>query len=358
MAEFNNQKTILIDGSYGEGGGQILRTALALAVVSGMPLEIVNIRKSRPKPGLQPQHLAAVKAAAKISRAFVEGAGLSSTRVRFMPREIEPRDYAFDVSETKSSAGSTSLVLQTVLLPLIFSGRGSSITLLGGTHVPWSPPFHYLLHVFLPMLFRLNMNVALSIEKWGWYPLGGGMIAAAVQPVNEPKAVAVNERGRLKGVKGISAVSNLPVDIAVRQRNQAIKVLSERGISADIEVLSAPSMGKGTFLFLSAEFENSTAGFSSLGAPGKRAEKVADEACAGLHEHLASSGAVDPFLADQIVPFLALVPGTSQFSTSRVTRHLLTNIWVVRQFLDIDIRVEGTEGESGLVTIAGLSGKR
>ena len=167
---------IRIDGSLGEGGGQILRTSLALSCVLRVPVEVVNIRKARQKPGLQPQHLTAVNAAAAVCRAKVEGAHLSSIAVRFEPDAVAGGDYLFDVSEKKGSAGSAPLVLQTVLPPLCFANRPSTVTVIGGTHVPWSPTAHYLEQVFSPMLARIGVNAEILLEKWGWYPAGGGKL--------------------------------------------------------------------------------------------------------------------------------------------------------------------------------------
>lgn len=345
------QSPVKIDGSYGEGGGQILRTSLALSCVTGRPVEIINIRTGRPKPGLQPQHLTAVKAAAAVSRADVAEAEISSTSVRFSPSILSGGEHFFDVAEKKGSAGSTSLVLQTVLLPLCFAERPSSITVLGGTHVPWSPTFHYLQFVFLPLLARLGVKVDLEIVQWGWYPAGGGRIRATVAPQRALRPATIIERGRMLRLSGVSAVANLPLDIAERQKKQAVTLLRQRGIDAEIDLVSAPSPGKGTLLFLCAEFENATAGFDSLGAIGKRAEQVADEAVKGLVSYLDGSGALDPHLADQIVPYLALAGGRSELTTRRVTRHLLTNIWVVKQFLDRDVVVEGEENREGRVIV-------
>ncbi len=353
MSRLPDKSILRIDGSYGEGGGQILRTALALSCVLKRPIDITNIRKSRKKPGLQPQHLTAVKAAEAVSKALVEGAEFSSTTLRFSPGHLTGGKYFFDVSEKKGSAGSTSLVLQTILLPLCFAERQSSITVIGGTHVPWSPSFHYLKYVFLPALSRLGVKAELNIEKWGWYPIGGGKVTATVNPSKEFLPLEIAERGKLVRVTGISAVSNLPQDIAKRQRDQAHKILSQKGIDAEIEIVSANSPGKGTLMFLRAEYENITVGFDSLGAIGKRAEDVADEACKALFEYIDVGGALDPHLADQIIPYLALASGPSTFTTSRIAQHLLTNIWVVKQFVDVEIHVEGNEGGPGAVRVQG-----
>jgi len=345
---------VRIDGSFGEGGGQILRTSLALSCVLGTPMVITNIRKARRKPGLQPQHLTAVMAAASITGAEVQGAELSSTAIEFRPKRTSGGTYQFDVAEKQGSAGSVSLVLQTILLPLCFAEQASMVTVNGGTHVPWSPSFHYLRSVVAPLLFRLGVRAECSIASWGWYPLGNGQVSARITPARELRPLTVIDRGRLVRVTGISAVSNLPNHIATRQRDRALVILSRQGIDATIEVLSAPSPGKGSFLFLTADFEHLTTGFGSLGAIGKRAEEVADEACDELLSYLRAQGALDPHLADQVVPWLAFCQGPSEFTTSRITRHLLTNLWVVRQFMDVYVEVEGSEGEEGRVLIRSL----
>src|SRR5512143_4108781 len=351
----SNHNIISIDGSIGEGGGQILRTSLALSCVLRLPVEIGNIRRARQKPGLQPQHLTAVNAAAAVCRAEVEGARLSSTTIQFLPDAVVSGDYYFNVSEKKGSAGSVPLVLQTVLPPLCFANGPSTVTVIGGTHVPWSPTAHYLEQVFSPMLARIGVNAEILLEKWGWYPAGGGKLTARIRPEKEALPLVVTGRGTLLRVSGISAVSNLPRGIAVRQRDQAAKMLSQKGIDADIELVNAPSPGKGTLVFLLAEFENGRAGFSALGALGKRAEEVAEEACRDLLEYLDAGAVLDPHLADQVIHYLALTGGASEFTTSRITRHLLTNIQVVQQFIDCDIQVVGREGEAGIVRVSSHS---
>ncbi len=342
---------IPIDGSHGEGGGQILRTSLTLSCVLGKPVFITNIRRLRKKPGLQPQHLASISAAAAVSKADVQGTNLSSTELEFRPRGLQPGRFYFDVGGIKGSAGSVSLVLQTIILPLSFAEQGSIVEVIGGTHVPWSPSFHYLNTVVAPLLQRLGLRTEFDITSWGWYPVGRGRIIARIEPVQGIKPLHMNDRGKLLRVSGLSAVSNLPEHIAVRQRERALLNLTRNGIDGSIDILSAPSAGKGSFLFLCAEFQNLSAGFGALGAIGKRAEQVADEACGELLSHVKAEGALDPHLADQIIPYLAFSPDASEFTTSSISRHLLTNIWVVKQFLDIDIRIEGSEGEHGRVVV-------
>jgi RNA 3'-terminal phosphate cyclase (ATP) len=340
-----------IDGNYGEGGGQILRTTLSLSCILRRPVEIINIRKGRKISGLQPQHLTSVSACKKITAAEVEGDQLQSVSLRFSPQEIRGGEFTFDVSEKKRSAGSTSLILQTLFLPLSRCRAGSTVRILGGTHVPWSPPFNYLKEVFAPTVKKLGCGIELEISKWGWYPRGGGEVSCRIQPTTKFSSLDLTERGRLLKLSGLSAVSNLPISIAERQRSQAMKVLRVKGFSPEVELLDAPSIGQGSFLFLKAEFENSVAGFGALGERGKRAEKVAQEACDDFLQFMQSDAAVEPHLADQLIPYLALAEGRSTFTVSKITKHLLTNIWVVKQFLPIEISVEGREGAGGKVMV-------
>jgi RNA 3'-terminal phosphate cyclase (ATP) len=342
---------IQIDGNYGEGGGQILRTTLSLSCLLEKPVEISNIRKGRKIPGLQPQHLTSVNACKSISQAEVEGNKLKSLTLKFNPQRIKGGDFTFNVAEEKRSAGSTSLILQALFLPLSLSGQSSEITVLGGTHVAWSPPFDYLKQVFSPMMKKIGCQLELRIEKWGWYPKGGGEVGCIIHPAEKLIPLNLTERGKLLNLAGISVVSNLPFSIAERQKNQALKILREKNFSPEIKIIHAPSIGQGTFFFLKAEFENSKAGFGALGEIGKKAEKVAEEACLEFLEFMQTKAAIDPHLADQMIPYLALADGPSSFTVSRISEHLLTNIWVVKQFLPTRIIVEGNEGSEGKVTI-------
>lgn len=334
-----------IDGSYGEGGGQILRTALSLSCLLRRPIEIYNIRKGRQRPGLQPQHLTCVRAAKTISDAETEGDKVNSLDLRFSPKEVKGGSYFFDIG----TAGSISLVLQTLFLPLSFGSNKSTIEIIGGSHVPWSPSFHYLKEVFIPSVEKMGCRINLRIERWGWYPKGGGKVVAEIIPVNTLSPLALVERGELTGIKGISAISNLPLSIAGRQKAEGLRILRENGLDGDIELINAPSIGKGTFFFILARYVNSLTGFSSLGAIGKRAEEVGREACQEFLSFHNSGRAIDPRLADQLVPYLSLANGNPSFTTSRITQHLLTNIWLVKQFLPVKIEIDGKEGEEGMV---------
>jgi len=350
---------IAIDGSYGEGGGQVLRTSLALSAITGQAVQIEHIRAGRRKPGLMPQHLTGVRAAARVCDARVEGAKLNSLQITFVPQSApKAGKYTFDVAQVAKggSAGSVSLIFQTVLLPLTLAEGTSQLTLRGGTHVAWSPPYDYLKRVYLPTLARTGVQAKVNIRKWGWYPIGGGEVEATVQGLGRGALAPIDlrQRGSLQRVRGLSASSNLPKHIRVRQEGAALQALRSNGVNARIDAVDAPSKGKGTAVFLWAEFENVQAGFTSLGELGKPAEQVAEEAAEELVEFLPVSGALDRHLADQVVLAMALASGRSSFTTEAVTQHLLTNAWVVNQFFPEHVHVEGREGEEGSCSVEGV----
>ncbi|MFP4056092.1 MAG: RNA 3'-terminal phosphate cyclase [Candidatus Brocadiia bacterium] len=337
-----------IDGSEGEGGGQILRTALALSMVTGRPFAIRNLRAGRRKPGLRPQHLACVKAAAKVSGAQVEGAALGSRTVRFAPSAVRPGTYRFDIR----TAGSTSLLLQTLSLPLALEPSRSVVTLGGGTHVPFSPSFHFLRHQWASLLRRMGIEVELTLSQAGYYPEGGGQVRAKILPARSVDPLELGSRGPLERLEGVSAVSNLPRSIAERQRRQALARLEAAGLHAGIEIAELPSPGKGTVLHLLSCYRGGgRAAFDALGARGKRAEQVADEACDALLGFLGTAGAVDAHSADQLLLALALASAPSRFPVPCITTHLVTNARVIERFVDATVVLEGEVGGEGAVAV-------
>ncbi len=340
---------IEIDGSFGEGGGQILRTSLSLSCVTGRPLHLYNIRKGRRRPGLMPQHLTVVRALSIVSGGRTDGDEKGSLDLRFIPGQVRAGHYRFDIG----TAGSTTLVLQALIPPLMLQQGASGITLSGGTHVPHSPSFHYIRDVFLYFLEMLGIHVSAGIERFGFYPEGGGRIWAEVRPVKEIRGIFIRERGRLLSVKGCSGVSSLPLGIAERQKQSALEILKTCSpeIDIDIETVTVPSVGKGTFIFLKLVAENTVAGFSSLGERGKRAEDVGREVAAAALSHIQSRASLDPCMADQLVLYLALSGKESSFTTSRITRHLITNLHVIKAFTGIGYRIGGAPGEPGTVDI-------
>ena len=338
---------IRIDGTMGEGGGQVLRSSLTLSLLTGRPVQLHGIRARRERPGLGFQHCMAVQAAARIARARVEGDRVGSRELRFDPCTPMAGDYHFDIG----TAGSTGLVLQTVLLPLALAPGASRLRISGGTHVPLSPCFHYLDWHWRDMLARLGIPFDLHLTRAGFYPPGGGELQAAIPGGARIQGLDLQRRGRLLELRGLSAVASLPLEIAERQRSQALRRLRGLDPQAGIELESLPAASPGTLLVLFARFEQGQACFTALGARGKRAERVADEAVDELFRFLATEGAVDRWLADQLLLPLALAPGASSLRTSEVTLHLLTQAEVIRAFLPVSIDIEGRLGDSGTVHI-------
>ncbi len=340
----NKNRGLTIDGRHGEGGGQILRTALTLSALRNIPVKIEHIRANRKTPGLRPQHLVAVNALATITGARVGGARVDSTELLFEPEGVRAGNYRFHIG----TAGSTGLVLQSLIPVLLFGNTRSHVEITGGTHVPWSPPFHYLQSVFSPALKAMGGEVHLEIPKWGWYPKGGGVVRASVYPTRGLKAIQYIHRGDLMDIQVLSAASNLPPHIAKRQRDQALTRLKYLGIIPHTSIEDAPSPGQGTALFLVAHFEGIAAGFTSLGKRGKRAEAVADDACDEFIGFLDGSATIDRHLADQLVLYMALAEGYSTFLTEKATEHLLTNIWVIEQLLPVTFEIEEEAGKIGV----------
>jgi len=347
---------IEIDGSYGEGGGQVLRTALALSAITGQPVRIEHIRAGRRKPGLAPQHLTGVLALAEVCNAEVSGAAIGSTQLLFQPRsQPRPGAYVFDVAVAagRGSAGSVTLLLQTLLLPLALVEGESRLTLKGGTHVPWSPPFDYLARAYLPTIARMGVRAECRLDAWGFYPAGGGQVTVDIHGGGKELApLSLLERGNLKRIRGAAVACNLPADIAQRMANRARNVLADAGLQADVTPARERGAGPGAGVFLVAEYEHSLAGFSALGAKGKPSEQVADEACRDLLAHHAARAPVDEHLADQLLLPMALAAGRSEFRAARVTQHLLTNAHIIQQFIPARIEIGGSEEEPGTIVIA------
>jgi RNA 3'-terminal phosphate cyclase (ATP) len=338
---------IEIDGMMGEGGGQVLRTSLSLSLLTGQALRLTRIRAGRTKPGLGYQHRMAVQAAGRISGARVEGDRIGSQELYFSPGSVVPGSYHFDIG----TAGATSLVLQTVLLPLALAVGESRLHISGGTHVPWSPCFHYLDWHWRVLLARLGVSFELDLLMAGFYPQGGGMVHARLPGGARLRGLQLLERGRLLRVRGLSAVANLAEEIGERQRSTALRQLRELACNIDIAITTLPAHSRGTVLVLLAEFEHSQACFFALGERGKRAEQVAGEAVDELLKFLATDGAVDRWLADQLLLPLACAGQPSMLRTSEVTSHLLTNASVIKRFLPVEVTSSGTVGEAATICV-------
>lgn len=329
----NMNNVIEIDGSFGEGGGQILRTSMALSLVTGKPFRITNIRAGRKKPGLLHQHLTAANAAATISQAELKGNDIGSQELYFAPNNIKFGRYHFAVG----TAGSCTLVLQTVLPALITTPGKSELILEGGTHNPFAPPFDFLAKAFLPILNRMGPRISTKLERPGFYPAGGGKFVALIEPAEKLSQIDLLYRGQIKRKRARAIVAKLPRSIAERE----LKIIHER-LSFDTQCLHVEEMvnsrGPGNALIVELEYEHITEIFTGFGMRGVRAEQVAEKTAKEVQEYLASDVPVGRHLANQLLIPMALA-GAGKFRTLPLTNHSNTNIEVLKQFLDVEIRV-------------------
>jgi len=337
-----------LDGSFGEGGGQILRTSLALSLLTGRAFHLRNVRAGRPKPGLQPQHLMSVRAAAAIGQAQTRGASRGSSDLVFEPGEVRAGNYRFDIG----TAGATGLVLHTLYLPLALLGKTpSELTLIGGTHVSTSPCYHFLDTTWRRYLELCGLRVSLRMNRPGFYPRGGGEVQAFIQPCAHLHGVRLDKRGVVHA-SGFSAVAGLDASIARRQARRATFRLQQYGLTAQLREETWEG-GPGTVLAVELDTAPVPTLFFALGERGKPAERVADEAVEQVIAYFdAGDALVDAHSGDQLVLPLSLAEGPSEYRVAEVTRHLTTNIAIIRRFLDRDIVCEGEEGEPGVVRIA------
>lgn len=330
---------VIIDGIHGEGGGQVLRTSLALSLVTGQPFSIKNIRAGRKKSGLMRQHLTCVKAAAEVGSAAVQGDSIGSQSLTFQPKTINAGKYHFAIG----TAGSCTLVLQTVLPALLIAKGDSRITLEGGTHNPFAPPFDFLEQSFLGIINKMGPGVSASLHRPGFYPAGGGKFTVNIHP-SPLKGLEITQRGEIKKRSAKACVANLSQGIAARE----IKVVKKLLGWEELEIITIPnSQGPGNVLTLTVESENITEVFTGFGIKGVSAEKVAKRCVNQAKSYLRSKVPVGRYLADQLLIPMAMA-GSGRFLTLPLSRHTTTNIDVIKQFMEINIshmQVENNQWE-------------
>lgn len=322
---------IRIDGSQGEGGGQIFRSSLALSLITGKPFRIEGIRAGRKKPGLMRQHLTALNAAVEVGAAAVTGDAIGSQTVVFEPRTIRPGAYTFSVG----TAGSCALVLQTVLPALILADRPSTLELHGGTHNPFAPPFDFLQRAFLPLLERMGARVTCKLERVGFYPGGGGAFTVQIEPAKNLLPLELLSRGALRAREARASVAQIPHNVAIRELKTVAKNLGWPDEVLHAETVRQ-SRGPGNVLVIALEYENLTEVFTGFGQRGVTAEMVARKACQEVKSYLANDAPVGRYLADQLLIPMA-VAGGGVFRTLPMTRHTQTNIQVIQHFLPINM---------------------
>lgn len=331
---------LTIDGSHGEGGGQVLRTSLGLSMLTGTPFRMERVRANRDKPGLMRQHLTAVLAAAELCSAEVTGAAIGSSELSFRPNTVRPGDYTFSVG----TSGSTSLVFQAILPGLLTTGAPSTITLQGGTHNIYAPPVDFLDKTFLSIVNRMGPAIEVALERHGFYPAGGGQWIASVAPAAQLSPIHLGQRGDIVHHRCAALVAGLPVDIAERELAVCRKAFDWPQDA--FQVLQLPdALGPGNVLMIEIGDGNVTEVFTAFGQRGVRAEAVAQQCVAEAQAYLGSKAAVGEHLADQLLIPLAIAGGGS-YLTMPPTLHTQTNIEIVQRFLPV--KIEMTEVERQL----------
>ncbi len=342
---------IRIDGSFGEGGGQILRTSLSLSLATGKAFRIDNIRAGRERSGLLRQHLTAVLAAAEISGAKVEGASMGSAWLTFEPGEVKPGEYRFAVG----TAGSATLVFQTVLPALMIASGPSRLTLEGGTHNPAAPPYDFLARTFLPLIARMGPRVETKLERYGFYPAGGGRLTAVIEPCASLKALELGPRGEITSRSALAVLANLPRHIGQREMKTVESMMNWAAGSSKV-VETRDSSGPGNVVMISIASAAVTEVFSTFGRMGVASEKVASEAVRDAREYLVSQAVAGEHLTDQLMVPLALAGGGS-YTAVKMSRHAQTNAVVIREFLPVRIDVAaGAEFTSISISAADSTG--
>jgi RNA 3'-terminal phosphate cyclase (ATP) len=331
---------ITIDGSQGEGGGQVLRNACALSLITGEPFTVENVRGGREKPGLMRQHLTAIEAACTVGGAECEGLEMGSSRILFRPGRVKAGDYTFSVG----TAGSTGLVLQTLLMPLALSDGPSRLVLEGGTHAMMAPPFEFIARAFLPIVERMGPKVSARLARHGFYPRGGGRIEIDIDPAPLRRIECI-ERGTALGHAGMALFASLPGEIAariVKSARQELPAWSEK----DFAIRELPAdQGPGVALLLEASFEHVTevvSGFGKLGLPAERLGRTAGKRMAG---YLASNAFAGPYLQDQLLLPFALAGGGA-FTSVKLSEHTRTAARIIELFTGRTVRFGEAEGAS------------
>lgn len=335
---------LIIDGSCNEGGGQILRTALTLSLATRTPFRIEKIRAGRKRPGLLRQHLTAVEAARRIGAAEVRGAEINSQELTFVPQDVAPGDYQFSIG----TAGSTTLVLQTVLPVLMLASKPSTLALEGGTHNPAAPPYDFVERVYVPLMNRLGAQIRTELVTPGFFPAGGGELKVVIEPPCEFRRLDLTARGEIRRRSARALVANLPRSIAERELAVVERKLGWDAASLNAEIVS--SRGPGNILMVEVECENVTEVFTGFGERTVRAEVVADRAVTETRRYLAANVAVGEHLADQLLVPMMLTKG-GKFSTLPLTGHSRTNIDTIGKFMPAEILVSAEDKRSCTVTV-------
>ena len=336
-----------IDGSYGEGGGQIVRNAVALSILTNTPVTITNIRANRPTPGLKPQHHTAITIMKTLSNAEVTGLDIGSSQVTFTPGELQAGEFFFDIG----TAGSMTLVFQACILCSLNIPSRLILKLRGGSDVQWSPSWDYFAHVFIPLLQKIGIHAEVSLEKRGYYPKGGGEATLEVTPRTQLQPMKVVEKQQYNAINGVIHSANLPDHIAKRMKHAVIKKLMSHKIPVQIKIENAQALSPGTGITLWAQSEKTILGCTALGEKGVPAEKIGENVALGLMNELHAGSTMDVYAVDQFIPYMAFATdkGESRCHVKTMSDHAQTNLWLMQQFLDVAYDIDAFPSVQQLV---------
>lgn len=320
-----------IDGSYGEGGGQIVRTAVALSVLTNTPISITNIRANRPVPGLRPQHYTAVSCMQSMCQAKTEGLAIGSSKLTFTPGAILPGSYTFDVG----TAGSITLVFQTCLLSALRTTVPITIRLKGGTDVRWAPSWDYFAHVFLPLIHKIGVNTEIHLQSRGYYPAGGGDATMTISPTERLRPFQVIDPQSFSEMHGIINIAGLPDHIATRMKHAAMKTALNHHLQAFLQVEPSSSASSGTGIVVWSETDETVLGANVLGEKGVSAEQIGESAATQLCQEIVSGATVDHYAIDQLLPYLVYAPKGSSCLVRQLSNHAYTHMWLLKQFFPV-----------------------
>lgn len=333
---------IEIDGSHGEGGGQILRNAVALSSLFKKPIKITNIRANRPKPGIKPQHYISIKIIKELCSAETEGLKIDSTSLIFKPGNFKGGNFKFDIG----TAGSITLVFQACILACLQAKEKISINLKGGSDVRWAPSWEYYNNVFLKLIEKMNINIKSQLLKRGYYPKGGGEAELNIEPIKEIKPFNATENQEFKSVKGIIHISNLPNHISKRMKHSTLKIFVKNDINGTIDCEEiSDSLSPGTGITLWSQSKDSIIGTTMIGEKGITAEEIGKTCANNLLKEIKSGATIDGYAFDQILPYFALATkrNSSSCIVRKVSNHALTNMWLIKKFLDVNFESKQVE---------------
>ena len=325
-----------IDGSYGEGGGQVLRYAVALSVYTKKPVEITNIRARRHKPGIRPQHLTAISCIASMCNAKTEGLSIGSSRLSFFPGNIKAGEYKFDVG----TAGSITLIFQACIISALQTKKPIKINITGGTDVKWSPSWDYFKKIFLPLISSMGVKVEANLIKRGYYPKGGGKAEIKIHPINKIKSLTLDNNPAFKKIEGIINISNLPNNISIRMKHTIFKKSINNNFQTSIDIEESKSDSPGVGITLWSISNKAILGSSIIGEKGIPAEQIGDKSINQIINQINSKANIDFFAIDQILPYMMISDNPSKCRVSSLTNHASTSIWLLKKFFNKDILIK------------------